>query len=119
MCEATTHPTQPRDRPAGRSEAGRGPARRARRRLSLTVRIGLWVAGVVAFVLGLAGLVLPGLQGILLLVLALALLSLASNRVYDWLESFAAGRWPRIWRRIENFRTRVHWRFRRRRGEDD
>lgn len=64
--------------------------------------------------LGIAGLVLPGLQGILLLVLGAALLSLASETVDEWLEGVLAKRFPELWKRLERFRTRVHWRFRRR-----
>ena len=49
-----------------------------------------WVAGVSLLVLGLVGLVLPGLQGILLILAGLALLSSHSERarrVQDWLKS--------------------------------
>ena len=95
-----------------RSGRDRSPRRR-RRRLALSVRIWLWVASAVVILLGIAGLVLPGLQGILLLILGAALLSLASETVYDWLEGFLAERFPGVWRRLERFRTRVHWRFRR------
>jgi hypothetical protein len=87
--------------------------RRRRRRLALSVRIWLWVASAVVILLGIAGLVLPGLQGILLLILGAALLSLASETVDTWLEGILAERFPKLWRRLERFRTRVHWRFRR------
>jgi len=91
--------------------------RRRRRRLALSVRIWLWLASAVVILLGLAGLVLPGLQGILLLVLGAALLSLASETVDTWLEGILAERFPKLWRRLERFRTRVHWRYRRAPGK--
>jgi hypothetical protein len=80
----------------------------------VATRIWLWLAGAVMVALGIAGLFLPFLQGILFLILAAAILSLASETVYHWLEGLAADRWPELWHRIERFRTRVHWRFRQR-----
>lgn len=97
------------DRPE-QDAAGRSRRRkRRRRRLPFTTRIWFWLAGGLLFALGIAGLFLPFLQGILLLLLAAALLSLASDTIYTWLESTTAERWPHLWRRMERFRTRVHW----------
>jgi uncharacterized membrane protein YbaN (DUF454 family) len=80
----------------------------------VTTRIWLWLAGAVLIALGIAGLFLPFLQGVLFLLLAAAILSMASETVYHWLEGIAADRWPELWRRIERLHTRLHWRFRRR-----
>ncbi len=92
--------------------ARRPRRRRLRRRLPVATRVWFWIAGALLVALGIAGLFLPFLQGILLLVLAAAVLSLASETVYHWLEGLVADRWPAAWRRIERFRTRVIWRFR-------
>jgi len=109
------------DRPAApegeerQEQALPGSARRRRRRrrhLPFTTRIWFWLAGGLLFALGIAGLFLPFLQGVLFLLLAAALLSLASDTVYDWLEHTTAERWPHLWRRLERFRTRVHWTLR-------
>lgn len=86
--------------------------RRKRRPLPFTTRIWFWLAGGLLFALGIAGLFLPFLQGVLFLLLAAALLSLASDTVYGWLERATAERWPHLWRRLERFRTRVHWTLR-------
>lgn len=87
--------------------------RRRFRALPWRTRAILASAGVVLLVLGIAGLFLPVLQGILFLVLAAAVLSLTSERVYGWLHRLASVRWPGFWRRVERFRTRLRWRFRR------
>jgi hypothetical protein len=83
------------------------------RALPWKTRLVLATAGTLLLVLGIAGLFLPFLQGILFLVLAAAVLSLASERVYGWLRGLASERWPGLWRRVERFRTRVLWKFRR------
>jgi len=67
----------------------------------------------VLLVLGIAGLFLPFLQGILFLVLAAAVLSLTSQRVYLWLQGLIGERWPKAWDRVERFRTRMRWKLRR------
>lgn len=71
------------------------------------VRIGLHVTGWVLLVVGIAGLALPGIQGILTIALAAAVLSLASDTVHRLLRTLL-GRWPRLWRRLEKLRRRVH-----------
>lgn len=98
---------RPRERPAASKR------RRRFRALPWQTRAVLATAGVLLLVLGVAGLFLPFLQGILFLVLAAAVLSLASERVYGWLRSLVAERWPGVWRKVERFRTRVLWKFRR------
>lgn len=90
--------------------------RRGRRRfraLPWKTRAILATVGALLLVLGIAGLFLPFLQGILFLVLAAAILSLASERVYGWLRGLMSERWPGGWQRVERFRTRVLWKFRR------
>lgn len=102
--------TEPRVEPRGRPERRR---RRKFRTLPWKTRLILATGGTLLLILGVAGLFLPFLQGILFLVLAAAVLSLASERVYGWLRDIAAERWPGFWRRVERFRTRVLWKFRR------
>jgi predicted anti-sigma-YlaC factor YlaD len=89
------------------------PRRRRFRALPWKTRLVMAAAGVLLLVLGIAGLFLPFLQGILFLVLAAAVLSLTSERVYGWLRGLVSERWPRVWQRVERFRTRVLWKFRR------
>lgn len=104
-----------------RPERGRRPRRKPNRadqrpnerRLPLKTRIVLGVAGGLLVVLGIAGLFLPFLQGILFLVLAAAVLSLTSRRIYAWLAGTIGERWPGAWDRVERFRTRVRWKLRR------
>lgn len=82
--------------------------------LPLGLRIALLVFGWLVIVLGLAGLLLPGLQGILLLVVGAAILSVASDSVHRWLENVLEHR-PNIRRRLNSFRSRLHARLSRRR----
>lgn len=89
----------------------RTPPRR-QRQLPLRTRIILGTAGGLLVVLGIAGLFLPFLQGILFLVLAAAVLSLTSRRIYRWLQGTVGRRWPSGWQRVERFRTRVRWKLR-------
>lgn len=99
--------------PAGARDRSRQRGRRRFRALPWKTRAVLATVGVLLLLLGVAGLFLPFLQGILFLLLAAAVLSLASERVYGWLRGLVAHRWPGAWRRVERFRTRVLWRFRR------
>lgn len=69
---------------------------------------------VVAFVLGwglvlvgVAGLALPGIQGVLTLLAGTAVLSVISETVYQLLRRLFR-RWPRGWKRVRGFRRRVH-----------
>lgn len=79
--------------------------------LSLTTRVLLHTVGWVLVAVGVAGLVLPGIQGILTGALGLALISVASQTVHRWLrERFR--RWPKAWRRMERFRRRIERRLR-------
>ena len=81
--------------------------------LPLALRIGLLILGWLVVVLGLAGLLLPGLQGILLLILGAAVLSVASDSVHRWLERILERR-PKIRGRMNSFRTKLHAKLSRR-----
>ena len=64
------------------------------------------IAGILAWILlivGLAGLVLPGLQGVLTLALSATFFSLTSARVHERLRS-AFRPWPKGWRRVVKVR---------------
>ena len=77
--------------------------------LSPAARILLLILGWSLILLGLIGLVLPGLQGIFTLVLGAAALSLVSRPTLDALR-YVFRRWPRLWRAILRARRRVlHW----------
>lgn len=75
--------------------------------LPLPLRIGLLILGWVVIVLGLAGLLLPGLQGILLLILGAAILSVASDAFHRWLENLLEHH-PKMLRRLNSFRDKLH-----------
>ena len=81
--------------------------------LPLALRLILLGVGWLVVILGLAGLLLPGLQGILLLILGAAILSVASDTVHRWLERLLENR-PRMRRRLNAFRDRLHARLTRR-----
>lgn len=82
------------------------PAWRRRPQLSPVTRIVLIIAGWVLVLLGIAGLVLPGLQGVLTLLLAAAVLSLVSNRALG-LMRWCFRPWPKGWRRLLLLRRRI------------
>ncbi len=110
-------PAEARESRARRPDKGdgsrHGRKRRSGRPLPLVTRVVFGTLGSLFLVLGIAGLFLPFLQGILFLVLAAAVLSLASERVDGWLFRLISERWPRLWKRVERIRTRVRWKFRR------
>jgi uncharacterized protein len=70
------------------------------------VRLALMVVGSFLVLLGFVGLFLPFLQGILFLVLGVALLSLASETVHNAV-SRTLQRWPKLQERMRRFRH--HW----------
>jgi hypothetical protein len=82
---------------------------RSPRKLSYLGRV---VAGILAWlflVVGLAGLVLPGLQGVLTLALSATMFSLTSARVHERMRS-AFRPWPKGWRRVVKVRrTLERW----------
>jgi hypothetical protein len=71
------------------------------------VRVVIFAAGWLLIVVGVAGLVLPGVQGIITILAGAALLSLDNELVYRGLRRLLA-RWPQVWRRVEHFRERAH-----------
>ena len=55
---------------------------------------------------GIVGLALPGIQGILTILIGAGVLSVASETVYRLLRRLFH-RWPAVWHRIERFRDKV------------
>jgi hypothetical protein len=81
-------------------------------RLPLYVRIGLFLIGWLLVLVGVAGLVLPGIQGVLTILIGAALLSLVSEIAYELLRK-SLRRWPWAWDRVERFRDSAHERLHR------
>ena len=92
--------------------------RRRARPLSLKMRILLFVVGWLLVAIGILGLALPGIQGILTILVGAAVLSLVSEWFYRVLHRLL-GRWPKIWTRLDDWRDRIHARLQRRRPDDD
>lgn len=80
--------------------------------LPMGVRIGIFIVGWLLILVGVAGLVLPGIQGIATILIGAALLSLDNELVYRGLRRGLA-RWPKVWRRLEHFREKAHDRIHR------
>jgi hypothetical protein len=78
--------------------------------LPFGTRIVVLVLSWLCLILGLAGLLLPGLQGFLLLFLGMALMSVASDTVHRWMER-ALHRHPGLQKRLQRFREKIHKRF--------
>ncbi len=78
-----------------------------RRPLPLWVRVTVFVLGWVLILIGVAGLVLPGIQGIATIILGAALLSLDNQLIYRGLRR-SLSRWPKVWHMIERFRAKAH-----------
>lgn len=94
------------------SESPHRPHRRraAERRLPplpWSVRLLVLFVGGVLTAIGTAGLVLPGIQGILTIAVGMAIMSLASDRVHRRLQRLLS-RWPGVQDRMEGFRRRAH-----------
>lgn len=98
------------EREAEAITSGPTRGRRGREPLSLWMRSLLFLVGWLLVLLGLAGLVLPGLQGVLFLLAGAAVLSLASELAYKILR-FSLQRWPRVWWRVARWRLRVRRRL--------
>lgn len=99
-------------RPPGDTEGTDDGVEGIRRRrhlppLPLVLRIAVLVVGWLVLLVGVAGLALPGIQGCLTIAVGAALLSLASELIHRRLKG-ALQRWPRVWDRIEGFRSWVH-----------
>jgi hypothetical protein len=69
------------------------------------LRVGLIVCALLLVVVGVAGLVLPGIQGIVTIVAGVALLSLVSSNADRFLR-WSLGPWPRILDKVEDMRER-------------
>ena len=69
-------------------------------------RLMVFVVGGLFLLIGLIGLALPIIPQTIPLTLGIALLSLASERVYRYLQTLL-GRWPRVWRTIQALRHRL------------
>ncbi len=78
--------------------------------LPLGTRIVLLGVSWICLLLGLAGLLLPGLQGVLLLLLGMALMSVASDTVHRWMER-ALHRHPGLRKKLNHFRKKIHTKF--------
>lgn len=77
------------------------------RPLPLWLRIALLFVGWLVILVGVAGLVLPGIQGVLTIIVGAAILSVASERAYRAVRSVVK-RWPSVHERLDRFRERVH-----------
>jgi sulfite exporter TauE/SafE len=86
--------------------------RRRKLRLSLGTRVLTFAIGWALLLVGVAGLALPGIQGILTILVGIAVLSLASETAYRLLRRLLH-RWPQVWNRIERLRERIHRRLHR------
>ena len=75
--------------------------------LHIGVRVVLLALGWVVLVVGIAGLLLPGLQGILTIIIGAAILSVASDRVHRALKTLLQ-RWPKVSARLDRFRHALH-----------
>ena len=78
--------------------------------LALWLRLLLLGLGWFLLLVGVAGLVLPGIQGVLTMLGGAAVLSVASETVYRLLRRLLHRRWPGLWRKLNGFRDR--WRAR-------
>jgi uncharacterized membrane protein YbaN (DUF454 family) len=76
-------------------------------RLPLWLRLGLFALGWLLILVGIVGLVLPGIQGIFTLLVGVAVLSLVSELAYELLRK-GLRRWPKAWERIERLREWAH-----------
>ena len=89
---------------------GTGKPRRQHPPLALWVRLLLLGLGWFLLLVGVLGLILPGIQGILTMLFGAAILSLASDAVYRLMRRLLRDRWPGLWSRLNGFRDR--WRAR-------
>lgn len=71
------------------------------------VRIPLYFAGWLLLLIGLAGLALPGIQGVLTILLGASVLSIASEAAHRWLRRLLEP-WPRGAHHFERLRKRLH-----------
>jgi len=86
--------------------------RRFQRPLPLWLRVVVLLVGWVVLLVGVAGLVLPGIQGVVTILLGAAILSVASELAHQWMRK-TLQRWPKVWNRVEGFRNKIHDRLHR------
>jgi Putative transmembrane protein (PGPGW) len=75
--------------------------------LPFAVRVGIFLLGWLLILIGIAGLVLPGIQGVFTIVIGATLLSLDNELAYRLLRR-CFERWPKIWLRVEAYRDKLH-----------
>lgn len=85
---------------------------RKHRPLPFWLRVVVLLVGWVVLLVGVAGLVLPGIQGIVTILLGAAILSVASELAHRWMKK-TLQRWPKVWNRIDGFREKIHDRLHR------
>lgn len=90
--------SSPEPNPEGNSPRGHD--------LPLAWRVFFVISGWILFLIGVAGLALPGIQGILTILLGLALIGLASHTAHSILERLLS-RFPAVWDRMEAIRDRI------------
>lgn len=78
---------------------------RERHELTLWMRVVLFLVGWLLVLVGIAGLVLPGIQGVLTLVAGAAVLSLVSEIAYK-VTRWCFQKWPRGWRKVATWRRK-------------
>lgn len=91
-------------------DAGDDTQVRQRRRLPplpMWLRVVVLLVGWVVLLVGVAGLVLPGIQGVLTIILGAAILSVASETAHKWTRQ-CLQRWPKAHDRVEAFREKIH-----------
>jgi len=76
-------------------------------RLPFWLRLALFALGWLLILVGIAGLVLPGIQGVLTLLAGVAVLSLVSELAYELLRK-GLRRWPKAWEKVESLREWAH-----------
>ena len=103
----TPNEPKPASPPREKDEDPVSGSHRKLRPLPTPVRILLYFLGWLLIIVGLLGLVLPGIQGILTLALGAAALSLVSEATHRWLRSVLKP-WPAGQRRMEQLRAKVH-----------
>lgn len=86
--------------------------RRPHRPLPLWLRIIVLLVGWVVLLVGVAGLVLPGIQGVVTILVGAAILSVASELAHRWMRK-GLQRWPKVWKRVDGFRDKIYDRLHR------
>ena len=106
--QGSLSPGRPSRPPAEQAdEATEEPRRRNGSALPMWLRGTLIVVAALLLAVGVAGLFLPGIQGILTILLGLALLSLVSRRTHRLLR-WGLKPWPGLRKRVERIRHRSH-----------